>query len=53
VIPLPEIVTTALHRHGKRQAEERTAAGARWVESGFVFTTLRGEPMSPYTLTKY
>ena len=53
VIPLPEIVVTVLRQHRKNQDEERTAAGASWVESGFVFTTRRGEPMSPYSLTKY
>jgi integrase len=53
VIPLPEIVITALREHYKNQDEERAAAGAKWVESDFVFTTTRGEPMSPYSLTKY
>lgn len=53
VIPLPEIVVTALREHRKKQDEERAAASDRWVDSGFVFTTRRGEPMSPYSLTKY
>lgn len=53
LVPLPDIVVDAFRDHQKRQAEECVAAGARWVESGFVFTTQRGEPMSPFTLTKY
>ncbi|MBN9101469.1 MAG: site-specific integrase [Pseudonocardia sp.] len=52
-IPLPLVVVDALRDHQKRQAEESIAAGDRWAESGFVFTTRHGEPMSPFTLTKY
>lgn len=52
-IPLPDIVITALREHRRQQDRERTAAGNQWVDSGFVFTTLRGEPISPYSLTKY
>ncbi|MFC7660897.1 site-specific integrase [Pseudonocardia benzenivorans] len=53
VIPLPDVVATALREHRKRQDDERADAGDHWEDSGFVFTTRRGAPMSPYTLSKY
>jgi integrase len=53
VIPLPDVVVTALREHRKRQDDERADAGDRWTDSGFVFTTKLGGPMSPYALTKY
>ncbi|MBN9109929.1 MAG: site-specific integrase [Pseudonocardia sp.] len=53
VIPLPDVVATALREHRKRQDAERVDAGDGWEDSGFVFTTRRGAPMSPYTLSKY
>lgn len=53
VIPLPDVVATALREHRKRQDAERADAGDGWEDSGFVFTTRRGAPMSPYTLGKY
>jgi integrase len=53
VIPLPDVVVTALREHQKAQDAERAEAGDRWEESGFVFATKRGRPMSPYTLVKY
>jgi len=52
VIPLPEVVVTALRDHRKRQGDERSAAGERWTDSGFVFTNRVGEPLSPCSLTK-
>lgn len=53
VIPLPDVVATALREHRKRQDDERADAGDHWEDSGFVFITRRGAPMSPYTLSKY
>lgn len=53
VIPLPEVVVIALRDHRKRQDDERAAAAERWTDTGFVFTNRRGEPLSPYSLTKY
>lgn len=53
VIPLPEVVVSALRDHAKRQVEEKVAAGEAWEDTGFVFTTRRGAAMSPYTLGKY
>ena len=53
VIPLPDVVVTALREHLKRQEKEQAEAGDHWEQTGFVFTTRRGRSMSPYTLTKY
>lgn len=53
VIPLPDVVVLALREHQKRQDAERAEAGETWEETGFVFSTRRGRPMSPYTLVKY
>ncbi|WP_181778890.1 tyrosine-type recombinase/integrase [Pseudonocardia pini] len=53
VIPLPEVVVTALRDHAKTQEDEKLAAGEVWEDTGFVFTTRRGAAMSPYTLGKY
>jgi integrase len=35
---LPEVCVRALRAHRTRQREERLKAGARWIETGFVFT---------------
>lgn len=53
VIPLPDVVVTALREHRKRQEDERAGAGERWTDTGFVFTNRQGQPLSPYSLTKY
>lgn len=38
---LPVVCVHALREHRKRQLEERLKAGARWVDTGLVFTTYR------------
>jgi integrase len=38
---LPNVCITALRAHRTRQREERLKAGARWIDSGLVFTTYR------------
>ena len=53
VIPLPDVVAIALREHRKRQDDDRADAGERWTDTRFVFTNRRGEPLSPYSLTKY
>jgi integrase len=53
VIPLPEVVVIALRDHRARQDDDRASAAERWTDTGFVFTNRRGEPLSPYSLTKY
>ncbi|MBO0728543.1 MAG: site-specific integrase [Acidimicrobiaceae bacterium] len=39
VITLPEVCPAALRAHRIRQIQDKLAAGSRWVETGFVFTT--------------
>ena len=39
---MPGIVAAALRKHRTRQLEERLAVGARWKDSGLVFTTSTG-----------
>ena len=46
-LPLPAAVVAALIEHRTRQEIERWAAGGRWIESGMVFTTAIGAPLSP------
>jgi integrase len=46
-IALPAPTVAALRAHRERQAGERLLAGARWRESGFVFATTIGTPLSP------
>jgi integrase len=40
-----------LERHKRRQAQERLAAGDKWIESGFIFTEEDGSPLHPGTVT--
>lgn len=42
----------ALRAHKARQAAERLAAGAAWVDSGLVFVTPTGEGLHPAVATK-
>lgn len=44
-LALPDVVVRALRAHRARQLEERFAAGARWQDLGFVFTTYEGRPL--------
>lgn len=51
-VAMPDVVRTALTSHRVSQLQERLLAGARWQESGFVFTTRIGTPIEPSNLTK-
>jgi len=42
VIMLPQVATSALYAHRRRQEEERGLAGSRWRETGMVFSTSIG-----------
>ena len=44
-IHLPAVTISALHAHRSKQQEERFAAGSKWQETGFVFTTHIGTPV--------
>ena len=52
VIALDRTTVAALREHEARQEAERDAAGGRWTETGYVFTTLAGKPVGPDRLTR-
>ena len=49
-VPLGTIATEALRAERTRQEEWRSATGADWEDSGYVFTTPLGGPVSPDAL---
>ena len=51
-VPLPAPVVEALRVHKVAQGKERLAAGARWVDTGMVFTTTIGTPIEPDNLSR-
>ena len=51
-IALPDVAVSALREHRVRQLEERLAAGSRWQENGFVFTSRTGTPLEPRNVTR-
>jgi integrase len=51
-IVLPQVLVAALRTHHARQLEERRLAGARWQETGFVFTTESGTPIDPRNVNR-
>ena len=51
-VALPEVVVMALRAHRTRQRQERLLAGARWVDSGHVFTTTIGTPIEAAVVTR-
>ncbi|WP_418957564.1 tyrosine-type recombinase/integrase [Streptomyces tritici] len=46
-VPLPAMCIAPLRWHRMRQNEQRTKAGERWHEGGYVFTTRTGRPVEP------
>jgi integrase len=52
-IALPGVAVKALNRCRVRQLEARMAAGKRWQDSGFVFTTPTGTVLDPRNLTRH
>jgi integrase len=52
VIALDKSTIAALREHQLRQRAERAAAGARWAETGYVFTTRAGNPFGPDRMTR-
>jgi integrase len=52
VIALDRSTIAALREHRSGQQASRDAAGARWAETGYVFTTLTGKPVGPDRLTR-
>ncbi len=52
ISPLPEVITTALKEHRRRQERERDALGGRWLNvQNLVFTTAYGAPLSASVVT--
>ena len=47
LLSLPDSLAAKLRDHRKRQLEQKLAAGAKWIESGLVFTTSLGTPIDP------
>jgi integrase len=51
-IALPSVAVKALRAHRVRQLEARLAAGSRWQDQGFVFTSGVGTPLEPRRITR-
>jgi len=51
-ITLPTTCIRSLQGHQQRQEKEKTAAGGRWRETGYVFVTPTGGPIDPTNLTR-
>jgi integrase len=52
VVALDRTTIAALREHQAQQQAERAAAGTRWTETGYVFTTPAGGPVAPDRLTR-
>ena len=52
VVALDRTTVAALREHQLRQRAERAAAGTRWTDTGYVFTSRTGGPVSPDRLTR-
>ncbi len=50
VVALPPLCVDVLRRRKQTQRLERVAAGPRWTDSGYVFTTEIGTPIDPDNL---
>jgi integrase len=52
VIALDKTTIAALLEHRLRQQAEWAAAGTRWTQTGYVFTTKTGKPFGPDRMTR-
>jgi integrase len=52
VIALDKTTIMALREHQARQQAERDAAGTRWTQTGYVFTSAVGKPVAPDRMTR-
>ena len=50
-IALDPLTIEALKTHAARQADEQSAC-QDWVESGYIFTTVDGQPLDPHRISK-
>jgi Phage integrase family len=53
IIALDRTTVAALRAHRSRQQAERASAGEDYLDSGYVFTRLSGDPMAPDWLSRY
>jgi integrase len=51
-VPIPALAIEALRVHRAKQRDARLLAGARWHETGLVFTTKSGTPIEPTNATR-
>jgi len=51
-VAMPAPCVEAFRRHRGRQESERESAGAKWQDSGLVFTTPLGTPVEPANVNK-
>jgi len=51
-LPMIDLVYNGLKAHRKRQLKEKLALGQYWKDSGLVFTTSLGTPISPRNLVR-
>jgi integrase len=51
-VTVPALAVEALRRHRATQRDARLLAGARWHETGLVFTTKWGTPIEPRNATR-
>jgi integrase len=51
-LDIPPILLRHLQRRQVQQADERERAAEQWAEHGLVFTTRRGTPIDPRSLTR-
>src|SRR5262249_28466171 len=51
-LKLPPRLTAELREHRRRQQIERLAAGPKWTDSGYVFTTTTGAPLDGRNLLR-
>jgi integrase len=52
VLPLVPLARAALIAQRARQAEQRSAAGGEWNNTGYVFTTRTGRPVEPRNVSR-
>ena len=46
-VPVPEVLLEELRLHSKRQTEQRLKKGAKWQDTGLIFTTSKGSVLPP------
>lgn len=53
LIAMPKEIMDLLREYKKEQNIERLKKGSMWIDTGYVFTQWNGQPMYPYTFTKW